>query len=110
MKITPQYVDQIACVAYEAHRGLGLSAEEVDIPTFQILPGQIKEHYRRIVRFLIEYPEATAEQLFRFAPPVGYPPDSWDRLTRLKRLPYEIFRGVVAAFRAVDQLTPQKSK
>jgi peptide deformylase len=96
--ITNNLVEQIATVVYEAHRGLGLTAGEIDIPTYQIIPGEKKDGYRKAVQMLLSNPEMTAFDLYSAIKSQNKP---WLSLTRLERLPYEIFVSIVAAFRRV---------
>jgi hypothetical protein len=92
-------VARIAETAHSAHWGLARSTGDFDGPPWQILPGNIKAQYTRSVLLLWEYPEADAVQFYEFIAPRDEQAPA--ELTQEQRMNYEIFRGVVEAFRRV---------
>ncbi|HEX3988174.1 MAG TPA: RyR domain-containing protein [Verrucomicrobiae bacterium] len=50
----PPMIEQVACVAYEAQRGLALSSGTVDLPTWQVAPARIKAVVRLCVQAALE--------------------------------------------------------
>lgn len=61
--LTPQLIEHAACTCYEAYRGYGLGAGEVDLNTWQIAERENKEATRYAVETFFQNPDTTAEQI-----------------------------------------------
>ena len=104
-----------ACVGYEAVRGLGLALGKVNLPTWQILPADLKAAHRLAVRRVLggetephvihqEWVRQKLEEGWRRGREYDYARREhphlapWVELPEDNRMEYKIFIAVVRAF------------
>lgn len=92
MKLSPIQIEQVACCAYEATRGVALALGSVGVPTWQIARLEIREAYRKAVLRVAE--GCPVEKL---ADDWALKDEAWSVAPAWKRLQFRVLRAVVLA-------------